>query len=752
MASPFTKVVANFSTTLVTAITAGGTSATLGGNTTKEGVALPTGKYCFTVNQGKSNEQHFVCDLAGTAITNIQGVDRLGNVTTGALKDAQINDEIKITDYVNLLRLVEVLTGVTPLDGGSPIGYDVAPVLSNPLSIATVQFVLDNINGGPVSFNKQTISGTAGESVSIRDILYFKESDQRWYKLGNNTIPGTEKIKVGFSETAASSGSGISVTISGLISGFTGLTAGSKYYTSGTVGTLTTTPVSYSMFIGIAMSSTTILLSPEYETVVNDDTTQSATQVSQTSGAGSIDFGEANVTTRKNRIAQSFIPTKTKIRGIRLKKSLDLGNFTGTITINLQADVAGNPSGSNIASVTITNAQWERWVASQNSDFLFSSEYTGTIGTTYWYVFSTSTADNSNHPILAYSTTDVYANGQLKYNNTTDGWQNVTGDLVFEVLEGNGSQVVRTNNSGEIEGLQKAPGQVIYSTPGASIGGDSTTRFDITNTTGSIYRYTFDGTGTNPNITSSNPAIGTAIAINGINFNASNNGAFLVVNSGTNFFEVYNPAGVAENDKTLGTSGYIRAGFIYNKPTNIKSIVVEVIGAGGAGGGAAGGGGGANGGGGGGAGGYSRKRILASALNQSEPIGIGPGGTGSNGSGTNGGRTDFGSQCTGLGGIGGIAGSSQGRGGLGGTASGGDINIPGNPGSTGNSAASVAGGNGGGTYFGGAGCGGNSNGTFQDGTAGTLGAGGGGGNTSSGGGAQSGGAGGNGLVVITEFY
>lgn len=135
MASQLTKIIANFSTQITSNISVGGLTASLASNLDKEGNILPSGKYCFTINQGKSNEQHFLCDLAGTSITNVQGVDHSGDLSTGFLKEARINDEIKITDYVNLLRIVEILSGEKALDGGTPLKYDTAPALTDPRQI-----------------------------------------------------------------------------------------------------------------------------------------------------------------------------------------------------------------------------------------------------------------------------------------------------------------------------------------------------------------------------------------------------------------------------------------------------------------------------------------------------------------------------------------------------------------------------------------------------------------------------------------
>lgn len=80
----------------------------------------------------------------------------------------------------------------------------------------------------------------------------------------------------------------------------------------------------------------------------------------------------------------------------------------------------------------------------------------------------------------------------------------------------------------------------------------STTQFDITNPAGTTFRYTFD-TGTNPAYTATNPGVGSVVVIAGQNFNAGNNGTFVVTASAANYFEVTNGSGAAEDNKTIGT-------------------------------------------------------------------------------------------------------------------------------------------------------------------------------------------------------
>jgi len=188
-----------------------------------------------------------------------------------------------------------------------------------------------------------------------------------------------------------------------------------------------------------------------------------------------------------------------------------------------------------------------------------------------------------------------------------------------------------------------------------NIFGSSTTQFDITNTVGTTYRYTFDGTGTDPLISATTVPVGTVLVIAAQNFTAANNGTFVVTASDTNYFEVTNASGVVESNKTLGT-GTIKYG--YQKPATLKYISVKGVGAGA--GGTGGSGNSDTSGAGGGSGIYAEVIIPVASLSTTEIITIGAGGAGGAGVasgtpnvGSNGGSTSLGTLFVAGGGIGG---------------------------------------------------------------------------------------------------
>lgn len=283
--------------------------------------------------------------------------------------------------------------------------------------------------------------------------------------------------------------------------------------------------------------------------------------------------------------------------------------------------------------------------------------------------------------------------------------------------------------------------------------GDSTTQFDITNPAGTTFRYTWDSTGTDPVINTATFPTNGKVSINIVNTNEANNGNFTITGSGSNYFEITNASGVAENNKTVGVNGflYVFDGTSWTKPTGLKYVIAEVQAGGGGGGGetadnsARGGGGG---------GGYSRKLIASSSLGSTETVTIGRGGkrglnTGADGA--SGETSSFGSLISATGG----SSCSSTTGGIGGVGSSGDINIYGDEGGYAQSGSytgtenALFGGEGGGSFLGAK--------TQQndtgEGTKGYLyGGGGSGAKAPNGGGNTYGGWGAPGIVIVTEYY
>lgn len=477
MAKKLANVVADFTTQLITQIDPGGTSATLKSATDSDGNLMPDGIYFFTLDGSNSQKEHVICTKTGTALTNISTVSRQGIEASAVLRTHRVGCVVTMTDWAQLFFLTALLSGAQGLDSASPLFYDGTALINSANQLATVQYVLSVVNGGAVSFNELVVAGTAGETFSAGQPVYLKASDSRWYKLLANDpmLQSVQDIQIGIAIGSGSSGAAIAggVALYGVVATLSGLTANSLYYVSDT-GVLSTTPGTYSISIGWATSTTVLLLNPKdvniptpFEKaalsgsrgipkstnlfVTQDNITAASLDQSQATQNALVEFGVANATTLKNKVAQSFIPTRTKISAVRLYKSADSGTFTGTVTIALQADTSGSPSGTNLASVTISNSAW-LLLAAGELNAIFGTEYASLVaGNLYWIVLSASTSDTTNHPNLGTNTAGGYANGSAKFNNTTDGWVAIaTIDLYFKTVEGVVSQIVQTGTDGLI--------------------------------------------------------------------------------------------------------------------------------------------------------------------------------------------------------------------------------------------------------------------------------------------------------------
>ena len=81
---------------------------------------------------------------------------------------------------------------------------------------------------------------TAGESLAIGDVVCMASYDSRAYKA--DADDAAKRFAVGVVGTAAATGASVEIVVSGIITGQTAASVGSKVYLSITAGAMTTTP------------------------------------------------------------------------------------------------------------------------------------------------------------------------------------------------------------------------------------------------------------------------------------------------------------------------------------------------------------------------------------------------------------------------------------------------------------------------------------------------------------------------------
>lgn len=333
MANKIPLAIADFETSLSVAISAGATSLTLSSATDDDGNALPAGKYCFTVNNGSSNKQYLLGQLNGTAVTSVVNVSRQGVETSGAAFAARAGSPIIISDFATIQRVADILRGQIDLDGSSPIGYDAEPTLADRKDLATVGYVLDTASGGTVNFDSMTVAGNAGEAIVAGNLVYFNTADQEWYKTDADTAATVDNVQLGIALGTGSDGVAITggIQIAGTWT-TSALTAGSLYYASNTAGAIGSSAGTTSRIIGLALSTTKLLLIPRNPQDIKD------TQKDALSGGGALGTPSSTnkfVTEDKMENAATLSQTRTMAVGTTTKNLADSNGATTVIAHGL---------------------------------------------------------------------------------------------------------------------------------------------------------------------------------------------------------------------------------------------------------------------------------------------------------------------------------------------------------------------------------------------------------------------------------
>lgn len=475
------KAIAHFETILVDAIDQNSTTMVLDSISTPAG-NLPAGTYGFVIEQESNAKREYVIGtLSGSTLTfTHRDVSPLNAETVDSSADDERQQHrkgasIKLTNFPVLTILARILSGDAELDADTPIVLDAPRTPTSAEELVTKAYVDSVVNGGSVYFETQIVRADAGETIAAAGILlYLKETDGLWYKVNTANTDWYNK-QLGISKGSGTAGNAIGgggVLVSGLDTSIS-YTAGQIYYGTDVAGVIGTSAGTNELKIGIgdannklvffgnayrltddekdAIAGTVATPKSSNKFVTELNLTDGGDDQEQTTQDSTTTTGEADATTRRVRIEQSFIPVQKKIAGARLYKAADSGSFTGTVKVSLQADSGGNPDGSDLASYTIPNAEWLLLPVGV-VEFLFGTQYDSlTIGGTYWLVVTSSTADNANHPNFGFNSAGGYASGTFKYWNTTDGHVTVTGDdLYFETIKGRASQVPKTGTNGRV--------------------------------------------------------------------------------------------------------------------------------------------------------------------------------------------------------------------------------------------------------------------------------------------------------------
>lgn len=290
MATP--KIVADFETQLASAVSVGATSFTLASATDDDGVSLPAGKYYFTIENGSSNKEYVVGTVASTAVSSVSTVTRQGAESSGFARAHRAGASVIITDWKTYKDYMDEIALVSAPDadastkgvaeeattaevdagtatGGTGAELFVAPdalaasIYSTRLPTADEKAALagSSTPSAASPYVTRNITKTAGATINGATTpvpVYQNDSDNEFYACDANDT-GAMKF-LGFAVSSGTDGNDIEVQFNGVVSGFTGLSEGEKYYVQDAVGTIGTSPGTYEVLVGVAISETELLI------------------------------------------------------------------------------------------------------------------------------------------------------------------------------------------------------------------------------------------------------------------------------------------------------------------------------------------------------------------------------------------------------------------------------------------------------------------------------------------------------------
>lgn len=101
------KIIADFETSLSTAIAIGGTTFSIASATDDDNIAIPPGLYYFTVDNGSSNKEYLAGTVAGTSVTSVLSVSRQGVETSGAARAHRVGASVILTDFATYKKYID---------------------------------------------------------------------------------------------------------------------------------------------------------------------------------------------------------------------------------------------------------------------------------------------------------------------------------------------------------------------------------------------------------------------------------------------------------------------------------------------------------------------------------------------------------------------------------------------------------------------------------------------------------------------
>lgn len=159
-------------------------------------------------------------------------------------------------------------------------------------STGSTLWTVDQVSGVPTTSGNVEVLGTAGEVLTAGNVVYLSDGSGgktpgSWYKTDSANAYSSTFPAVGMAPASMASGAVGTIRLAGQATGLTSLTVGTTYFVSATAGALTSTAPANRRIIGVADSTSSLVLFPALPSGSSTSTiTTTGTQVALTLPSG----------------------------------------------------------------------------------------------------------------------------------------------------------------------------------------------------------------------------------------------------------------------------------------------------------------------------------------------------------------------------------------------------------------------------------------------------------------------------------
>lgn len=291
------------------------------------------------------------------------------------------------------------LTGGLFLNPGTSYKFILAPA-NDTDPPASPLWTIDNVQSVPAANVDVDVSATAGEALSAGDLVYLSQGDGgrtsgRWYKADADLdYASVTANSMGFAVAAISSGSTGTARVTGRMTGLSGLSVGSVYYVSATAGATTTSAPTLARKVGVADSTTSMIMS---HWVPHVDATTSIAGLINTSAQAFA--GVKSFTDHGQFEPGTSTGTYAPWSGVLESNTTVVGNITTGVDDLMSYSVPANVLSANGKALRITA---KGAIASSVNLKKFSAYYGGT------KVFDNSTIVNNGDSVARFWMIEIY--------------------------------------------------------------------------------------------------------------------------------------------------------------------------------------------------------------------------------------------------------------------------------------------------------------------------------------------------------